>query len=349
MASNFILIFPFKLFIFTQTKTMANSQFKIRIPAYLREFLNKIIDEISSIMSDNHETLVRNELPEYITVATFTHASTPQQIYSHWGWSQINPYCRYDMAIQNLVNSGQGIMLRFKISHSLLCAISEGLDRSQDATSQSMHNEQGEIITTFNISIGQSKDHRISNQVFEYIRDYVKSFDLETSITHLDLHVATHTGNILKFGFYQGFLKLFTERDLENLQHKLQEERGKSMRVSRSIVTATQDTRILAAPMNERDDDNQLVSLQNTFHSLQGQLEQVQDQIRILSLPPDERNQPPPPPPALGAGGAAAGAAVRAAGDLEAAVRAAVSAAVGGVGDVGLEDPERIQTTADIT
>ena len=329
---------------------MANSQFKIRIPAYLREFLNKIIDEVSSIMEDNHETLVRNEIPEYITVATFTHASTPEQIYNHWGWAQINPYFRYDMAIKNLVNSGQGIMLRFQISNSLLCAISEGLDRSQDASSESMHNDQGELITTFDICIGQGKSHRISNQVFEYIRDYVKSFDLETSITHLDLHVATHTGNILKFGFYQGFLKMFTEQALENLQHKLQEERGKSMRVSRSIVTATQDTRILAAPMNERDDDNRLVSLQNTFHSLQDQLERVQAQIRDLSLPPEDRNQPPPPPPDLSAGGAAAAAAVRVAGDVEATLRAALGAAANATGgNAGAEDPNRIDTVADIT
>ena len=329
---------------------MANSQFKVRIPAYLREFLNKIIDEINLIMGDNNETLVRNELPEFINVATFGHVSTPQQIYDTWSWSKINPYFRYEMTVKNLVNSGQGIMFRIKISHSLLCAISEGLDRSQDASSESMHNDQGEIITTFDICLGQGKGHRISNEVFEHVRDYVKSFDLETSITHLDLQMATHTGTILKFGFYQGFLKLFTEQELENLQHKLQEERGKSMRVSRSIVTATQDTRILAAPMNERDDNNQLVSLQNTFHTLQGQLEQVQDQIRVLSLPPDDRNQPPPPPPALGVGGAAAAAAARQAGDVEATVRAALGAAANAAGrNLGVEDTERIEIVADIT
>ena len=328
---------------------MANSQFKVRIPTYLREFLNKIIDEINLIMGDNSETLVRNELPEFITVATFGHTSSPQQIYDTWGWSQINPYFRYEMTIKNLVNSGEGIMFRTKISHSLLCAISEGLDRSQDASSDSMHNDEGEIITTFDICLGQGKHHRISNEVFEQVRDYVKSFDLETSITHLDLQMTTHTGTIMKFGFYQGFLKLYTERDLENLQHKLQEERGKSMRISRSIVTARQDTRILAAPMNERDDDNQLVSLQNTFHSLQGQLEQVQAQIRVLSLPPEDQNQP-PPPPALGVGGAAAAAAAGQAGNVEATVRAALAAATGAAGRaLGAEDTERIEVVADIT
>ena len=90
-------------------------------------------------------------------------------------------------------------------------------------------------------------------------------------------------------------LRLMTETDYENFQVKLSQDRMQGVAVSRTIQRATQDSRILATPLQAADDTATLTALQTRYAELTASMQQVTIQIESL-------NAPPPPPPGGGNG-----------------------------------------------
>ena len=269
-------------------------EISINIPNYVSKFIQHLQSELSEIVSDNDENLTIIPFPKSLALATFE-ARANARVIGQWQWTQLSGHRRYSMRVGNLRRRLEGISIDVLMAEPLILALASALDQSGDGNADSLYEDRDmdTLKTSYKVDLGTTA-HKMSNITWDLVRKYSNEFHISSTCTHNDIRIKNED-QVMVFCYDHQKLRLMTETDYENFQVKLSQDRMQGVAVSRTIQRATQDSRILATPLQAADDTATLTALQTRYAELTASMQQVTIQIESL-------NAPPPPPPGGGNG-----------------------------------------------
>ena len=257
----------------------------INIPKYVTKFIQHLQLELSEIINDNDESMQCIPFPESLELATFE-ARANARVIGQWQWTQLSGHRRYSMKVGNLRRRQEGITIDVLVAEPLILALASALDQSQDTDADSLYEDRDTdtLKTVYKVDLGTTT-HKMSNITWDLVRSYSQEFQINGTCTHNDIRIKNND-DVLMFCYDHQRIRLMTETDLENFQVKLGQDRMQGVAVSRTVQRATQDSRILATPLQAADDTATLTALQTQYSELAATMQQVTLQIESLTAPP---------------------------------------------------------------